>query len=218
MSAEAVHPNRDGDTTVRPWKPSDGDLRCQSCGRPNVIWYADNETWNRVMPDDGVLCIPCFIARAEPVLAGQGLVAWGLFSDSAPFRTEFRRGMEAGQAMRAQATDAAAYARGLADGRAEPDPRIAAVQALGSAWVGFDDSHHYGDAVLTALGDPGGALAAVKAQAVREALAEVERRVEAWIRHGEAVAADVTEYDRQIVHEELRALVREVCAQHEARR
>lgn len=39
------------------------------------------------------------------------------------------------------------------------------------------------------------------------ALAEVEQRIEAWIRHGEAVPADVTTYDRWIVHEELRAIV-----------
>jgi hypothetical protein len=36
-----------------------------------------------------------------------------------------------------------------------PDPREAALSRLrdlGSGWVGFDDSHHYGDAVLKAIG------------------------------------------------------------------
>ena len=41
------------------------------------------------------------------------------------------------------------------------------------------------------------------------ALAEVERRIEAWIRHGEQVPADVTTYERWIVHGELRALIRD---------
>lgn len=30
--------------------------------------------------------------------------------------------------------------------------RLAAVRTLAEGWVGFDDSHHYGDAVLKALG------------------------------------------------------------------
>lgn len=38
----------------------------------------------------------------------------------------------------------------------------------------------------------------------------LSQKVEAWIRHGEAVPADVTDYDRSIVHIELRALVEEV--------
>ncbi|KAB2809244.1 hypothetical protein F9L07_19580 [Pimelobacter simplex] len=42
---------------------------------------------------------------------------------------------------------------------------------------------------------------------VTAALDEIERRIEAWIRHGEAVPADVTTYDREIVHRELRALI-----------
>ncbi|KAB2808336.1 hypothetical protein F9L07_22740 [Pimelobacter simplex] len=48
-------------------------------------------------------------------------------------------------------------------------------------------------------------------QIVREhvtaALDEIEKRIEAWVRHGEAVPADVTTYDREIVHRELRALI-----------
>jgi len=92
-----VVPNRDGDTEVRAWRPGDGDLRCQRCGHPNVVWYADNETWNQVMPDDGVLCILCFIAKAETI---HGVQAWGVFRDSPPFVGEFARGLEAGQSMR----------------------------------------------------------------------------------------------------------------------
>lgn len=51
---------------VRPWRPEDGDTRCQHCGRPNPVWTAPDNVWNAVMGDDGgVLCPPCFIARAE---------------------------------------------------------------------------------------------------------------------------------------------------------
>jgi len=38
---------------------------------------------------------------------------------------------------------------------------------------------------------------------------ELIRKLEAWIRHGEAVPADVTTYDRAIVNAELRALIEE---------
>jgi hypothetical protein len=53
--------------------------------------------------------------------------------------------------------------------------------------------------------------ARVDAAAVR-LLAEVERRIEAWIRHGEAVPSDVTTYDRGIVHAELRMLIQDARA------
>lgn len=35
--------------------------------------------------------------------------------------------------------------------KAEVEARLRAVEALGVSWVGFDHSHPYGDAVLTAL-------------------------------------------------------------------
>lgn len=35
----------------------------------------------------------------------------------------------------------------------------------------------------------------------------IASKLEAWIRHGEAVPADVTTYDREIVHAELRQLI-----------
>lgn len=47
-----------------------------------------------------------------------------------------------------------------------------------------------------------------------EVLAEVERRIEAWIRHGEAVPADVTTYERRNVHDELRMLIRDAKEQN----
>lgn len=55
------------DLDVRPWRPSDGDTRCQQCGRPNVVWSAPHDLWNEVMPNDGVLCPLCFMKTADAV-------------------------------------------------------------------------------------------------------------------------------------------------------
>lgn len=39
---------------------------CQTCNKANVSWYADNDLWNKVMPDDGgILCPQCFSNKAE---------------------------------------------------------------------------------------------------------------------------------------------------------
>ncbi len=39
---------------------------CQECGKENVSWYADNDLWNAVMPDDGgILCPQCFEKKAK---------------------------------------------------------------------------------------------------------------------------------------------------------
>lgn len=56
-------------------------------------------------------------------------------------------------------------------------------------------------------------------EAVHALLGEVRRlhrrrdrlrqRIESWIRHGEAVPPDVTTYDRETVHIELRAMLEE---------
>ena len=39
----------------------------------------------------------------------------------------------------------------MSEHTAESDA-LARVVALANSWVGFDDSHHYGDAVLTTIG------------------------------------------------------------------
>lgn len=56
-------------------EPEHGDSRCQDCGAVNVVWFAENALWNRVMggpeaTDDpgGVVCVPCFDRRAEQAL------------------------------------------------------------------------------------------------------------------------------------------------------
>ena len=50
-------------TDARPWRPEDGDTRCQVCGRRNPVWWANNEDWNALMPDDGILCPSCYHSR-----------------------------------------------------------------------------------------------------------------------------------------------------------
>lgn len=50
-----------------------GDGPCHDCGTAdNIIWFTDSALWNRVMggPDaaddpGGILCIPCFVVRAD---------------------------------------------------------------------------------------------------------------------------------------------------------
>lgn len=38
---------------------------CDDCHNFNTVWYADNDLWNKVMPDDGgILCPQCFANRA----------------------------------------------------------------------------------------------------------------------------------------------------------
>jgi len=75
-----------------------------------------------------------------------------------------------------------------------------------------DDAYTAADALLESdwLAEQ---YAAQRAEGAREALAGAERRLEAWIRHGEAVPDDVTTYERWIVHDELRALVGKVHAE-----
>lgn len=51
------------DSLARPWRPQDGDTRCQECGSRNPVWWANNDDWNRLLPDDGVLCPSCYHAK-----------------------------------------------------------------------------------------------------------------------------------------------------------
>lgn len=95
--AAMAHQNRRGERDVRPWRPSDGDTRCQRCGRPNIVWYTDRDLWQTVMPDDGVVCVGCFVEAAEQHL-GVG-VAWYLHHESMPVSSEFHRGLSAGMAI-----------------------------------------------------------------------------------------------------------------------
>lgn len=39
---------------------------CDECHCRNTTWYADNELWNKVMPDDGgILCPQCFAKKCD---------------------------------------------------------------------------------------------------------------------------------------------------------
>ena len=39
---------------------------CDKCKRPNIVWYADNDLWNAVVDDCGIiLCPVCFVEMAE---------------------------------------------------------------------------------------------------------------------------------------------------------
>jgi hypothetical protein len=47
-------------------KLSHPEAFCVECGKENITWYADNDLWNKVMPDDGgILCPQCFAKKAE---------------------------------------------------------------------------------------------------------------------------------------------------------
>ncbi len=52
------------------------EVICQDCGGPNIVWFTDNATWNKVVGnDDGIFCPVCFVKRAE----SKGIVyAWKL--------------------------------------------------------------------------------------------------------------------------------------------
>ena len=56
------------------------EAKCDDCGRPNVVWFAPNEIWNKVIRPNGevetdpMLCPTCFIRRAET--SGIEATAW----------------------------------------------------------------------------------------------------------------------------------------------
>lgn len=47
-----------------------GDKCCQICAALNIVWFTDSETWNRVRPQGGVLCVRCFVLAAEELGIG----------------------------------------------------------------------------------------------------------------------------------------------------
>jgi hypothetical protein len=54
----------------------DGDGPCMDCGQSNLLgdtyWFADNALWNEVVPEDGILCAPCFTNRCDAQGVGIG--------------------------------------------------------------------------------------------------------------------------------------------------
>jgi hypothetical protein len=62
--------------TPPPGTRADGDKRCQVCGQPNIVWFTDSDVWNKVRPNGGVLCVPCFVREAEAMSINRS--AWYL--------------------------------------------------------------------------------------------------------------------------------------------
>lgn len=70
----------------RPWRPGDGDTRCQGCGFRYQPWFTDNWLWNTVMGGDefngdpgGYLCPRCFANKAaekHPNLVWRFIPEW----------------------------------------------------------------------------------------------------------------------------------------------
>ena len=77
--ADTALPNRDGETDIRPWRPEDGDRRCQRCGHPNVVWFTDADSWNTAMGNEsGILCVRCFVGAYEAIY---GATIWSLLPE-----------------------------------------------------------------------------------------------------------------------------------------
>ncbi len=71
-----------------PWRPEDGDSKCQSCWCANPVWWTVSEVWNETMGGDpereaqGILCPNCFIAKAlEQGIGRSG--AWQIYPPAA---------------------------------------------------------------------------------------------------------------------------------------
>jgi hypothetical protein len=78
------------DDEVRPWRPSDGDSRCQECGHTYVPWFTDNWLWNHAVggptctsDPGGYLCPRCFMVLAEQAFPG---LVWRMFPEWSPTR------------------------------------------------------------------------------------------------------------------------------------
>lgn len=72
-----------------------GDGPCESCGGGNIVWFTESVFWNEVMrlwaglqpgqtPPSPILCLACFIARAESV--GMQPTGWRVLPEW-PWRT-----------------------------------------------------------------------------------------------------------------------------------
>ena len=46
-------------------EPTDTESVCRMCGGFNPVWFAPNELWRRVFPQEGIVCPTCFIKAAE---------------------------------------------------------------------------------------------------------------------------------------------------------
>lgn len=54
---------------------------CDKCKRPNITWFADNDVWNRVVDNVGIiLCPVCFVQMAEE--KGVSCTSWRVSRES----------------------------------------------------------------------------------------------------------------------------------------
>jgi hypothetical protein len=60
---------------------------CHICGFDNIVWYADNDLWNKVMDKREEICCPvCFVKFAES--KGIRPTAWRLSVEGDCFREQ----------------------------------------------------------------------------------------------------------------------------------
>lgn len=57
-----------------------GDIPCVDCGTDkNIVWFTDDVFWNDICrnskKDIGILCVNCFVKRAEKIY---NIVSWRL--------------------------------------------------------------------------------------------------------------------------------------------
>jgi len=53
---------------------------CHICGGKNIVWFADNNLWNKVVDNKGLICCPiCFIEMAKK--KGIDPTAWRISED-----------------------------------------------------------------------------------------------------------------------------------------
>jgi len=84
---------------------------CQRCKRPNIVWFAQSELWNRVMRQpgvtEGIVCPVCFVQAAER--AGIKPSSWEVRPDGAMYPMGDLGGAPRGEPGRAAALRASGW-------------------------------------------------------------------------------------------------------------
>jgi len=95
-------PQPDTDFPVATWTPVSSEAAttpfadehpedsCKKCGRPNIVWFAPNDLWNRYVRDQGepgILCPVCFVKLAEQ---GGLITTWSVAPDVINKRSRHR--------------------------------------------------------------------------------------------------------------------------------
>lgn len=62
-------------------KPRHPEDYCHICQGKNIVWHADNDLWNKVVDNKGLICCPiCFIEMVEK--KGISCTSWRISRDS----------------------------------------------------------------------------------------------------------------------------------------